>query len=145
MLGAYGAYKLGVVSAFVSYNQQVTGDDTGGLVRFGLEAKSKVNPWLTLNGTVGSTWASANYMDTFFSVTSTQAVRSGLTTYSAGSGIKDVFVGLGADIAIDQRWTLSLSGRYTDLVGDAADSPVIETTSQFTGTASLTYKFDFGK
>lgn len=144
VVGAYGAYRMGILAAFVSYNQQVTGDDTGALVRFGLEAKSKVSPWLTLTGVVGSTYASSDYMDSYFTVTPVQSIRSGLTTYSAGAGIKDVYLGLGAEIPLDQRWTLNLNGRYTELVGDAADSPIVESTSQFTGSLSLSYKFSFG-
>jgi outer membrane scaffolding protein for murein synthesis (MipA/OmpV family) len=49
---------------------------------------------------------------------------------------------LSSDIALDQRWTLKLTGRYSHLVGDAADSPIVETESQFYGGVGLTYRFD---
>ncbi len=141
VVGGYAAYRFGLAAAFVSYHHQVTGDDTGGIVRFGLEAKSQVQPWLTLNGTVGSTWASNDYMNAFFSVTPEQSARSGLTSFDAEAGIKDVFVGVGADFALDQRWTLKLMGRYTQLLGDAADSPSVERDSQLFGGVGLTYRF----
>lgn len=141
VLGAYGAYRMGPVAAFVSYHHQVTGDDTGGLVRFGLDGKTRLQPWLTVNATLGSTWASDQYMRAFFSVTPDQSARSGLATYDASAGIKDVFLGLGADFELDQRWTLKLMGRYTHLVGDAADSPIVEREGQWFGGAGLTYRF----
>ncbi|MEM9355797.1 MAG: MipA/OmpV family protein [Pseudomonadota bacterium] len=42
---------------------------------------------------------------------------------------------------MNERWSLKLNGRYSRLVGDAADSPVIETEDQFSGSANITYKF----
>lgn len=141
VLGGYAAYRFGAVAAFASYNHQVTGDDTGGQLRFGLEARTRVNPWLTLTGTVGSTWASSDYMGSYFGVSQTQSISSGLTQFNASSGIKDGFLGLGAEMALDSRWTLSVSGRYSRLVGDAADSPIVESENQFTGMVGLSYKF----
>jgi outer membrane scaffolding protein for murein synthesis (MipA/OmpV family) len=35
--------------------------------------------------------------------------------------------------------------RYSRLVGDAADSPIVETEDQFTGLVGLSYKFDLGR
>lgn len=141
VLGGYAAYRFGAVAAFASYNHQVTGDDTGGQLRFGFEARTKVNPWLTLTGTLGSTWASSDYMGSFFGVSETQSLRSGLTQFNASSGIKDAFVGVGTELALDDRWTLSVSGRYTRLVGDAADSPIVENENQLTGMVGLSYRF----
>jgi outer membrane protein len=143
VVGGYAAYRMGPLAAFASYQHQVTGDETGGQLRLGLEARSKINPWLTLTGTVGTTWANNDYMDSFFGVSASQSVTSGLARYDAGAGIKDVFLGLGAEMPLDDRWTLSVSGRYSRLVGDAADSPIVETENQLTGMVGLTYKFSF--
>lgn len=144
VLGGYLGYRIGTIFPFVSYHHQVTGDDTGALVRIGLESKTLVSPSLLLTATVGTTWASEQYMDHFFTVTSTQSARSGLARFDAGSGFKDAFFSLNADLALDQRWTLKLLGRYSHLVGDAADSPITETQSQFFAGIGLTYKFSLG-
>lgn len=139
--GAYAAYRISGLTASVSYHHQVTGDDTGGLVRFGLEATSRIQPWLTLTGLIGANWASDDYMQSFFGVSADQAARSGLARFDAESGFKDVHLGLTAAIPLDDRWTLRVMGRYTHLVGDAADSPIVERESQLTGGLGLTYRF----
>jgi outer membrane protein len=143
--GAYMGYRMGPLFAFASYHHQVTGSDTGGLARFGVEARQTVQPWLTLTGLVGATWASDDYMGAYFGISPLQSVQSGLQTFDAGAGFKDVHVGIGADIPLDTRWTLKLGTRYTHLVGDAADSPVTESRSQLSGTVGLTYRFSFGR
>ncbi len=145
VVGGFAAYRMGILAAFASYQHQVTGDDTGGQLRFGLEAKSKINPWLTLTGVAGSTWSSNDYMDAFFSVSPGQSVTSGLTRFDAESGIKDVYLGLGAEVPLDARWTLTMSGKYSRLVGDAADSPIVESENQLTGMLGLSYRFSIGR
>lgn len=139
--GAYVTYHMGAISPFVSYHHQVTGDDTGGVLRFGVEAKQWVTPWLKLTGVVGSSYADSHYMDKFFSITAAQSAASHLATFDAGAGIKDVYFELGSALKLDDKWTLKVSGRYTRLVGDAAASSVIETADQFQGVVSLSYDF----
>ena len=41
--------------------------------------------------------------------------------------------------------TLHLLGRYSRLIGDAADSPVIEPENQCYGGTALLYKFRWGR
>lgn len=144
-LGGYAAYRLGMVSAFASYSHQATGDETGGLLRFGLESEIKLKGAMAVTALVGATWASDDYMRSYFSVTPAQATRSGLAAYSATAGIKDVHVGLSAEIPLAQLWTLRLIGRYARLVGDASDSPIVEQKDQFTGGVGLTYRFSLGR
>lgn len=141
--GAYAAVTLGMIKPFISYHHQLSGDDTGGLVRLGVEAKVPVAPRVQVRATLGTSIADKDYMAAYFSVTPTQSLASlaGLPVYDAGAGIKDVFFGLNAEVPINRDWTLRLSGRYTHLVGDAADSPIVETESQFSGGIGLTYRF----
>lgn len=141
--GAYAAVTLGMFKPFVSYHHQLSGDNTGGLVRLGVEAKVPVAPRVQVRATLGTSIADKDYMAAYFSVTPAQSLASltGLPVYDAGAGIKDVFFGLNAEIPLHQDWTLRLTGRYTHLVGDAADSPIVESESQFSGGIGLTYRF----
>jgi outer membrane scaffolding protein for murein synthesis (MipA/OmpV family) len=141
VLGGYAAYQFGVFKPFVSYSNQVTGDDTGGLLRFGAEAPLN---WgnVRMTGIVGGTWADDDYMDAFFSVNSVQASNSVLLgEYDAEAGIKDIYIGLNADVPLTDVWSLKLTGQYSRLLGDAADSPIVETENQFFGGIGLTYRF----
>jgi len=145
VVGGYVAYTIGMVKPFLSYHHQVTGDDTGGIARFGLESRIPVTPWLTLTATGGATWADDDYMQSYFGVTAAQSAASGLAAFDADSGVKDVFFGLTGDIPVAERWSLKLSGRYAHLLGDAADSPIVETESQWMGAVGLTYRFGIGR
>ena len=50
-----------------------------------------------------------------------------------------------ASIDLSDRWALHLIGRYAHLIGDAADSPIVETESQLYGGLALSYKFDWSR
>lgn len=145
--GGFVAYRAGAFRAFVSYHRQVSGDDGGALVRFGAEGRTRLTPSLSLLATAGASYADGTYMTSYFSISPLQSAASlaGLPVYDAGSGFKDVFVGLSADIRLAPRWSLKLSGRYARLIGDAADSPIVESENQFTGGIGLTYSFDIGR
>jgi MipA family protein len=84
-------------------------------------------------------------MQTYFGVSAAQAAASlaHLPQFDPSAGFKDVSLGATAAVELDPRWTLYLTGRYTRLIGDAADSPVIETENGFFGGAGLSYKFDW--
>ena len=69
------------------------------------------------------------------------ASAAGLPVFDADAGIKDVVFGLSSDVPVTPDWTLKLGGRYTRLLGDAAESPVVEDEDQFSGSIGLTYRF----
>lgn len=142
VLGGYAAYDFGAFKPFVSYSHQVTGDDTGGLVRFGAEAPLSWSG-VRMTGIVGATWADDDYMESFFSLSQAQvnAAPAFNQTYEASAGVKDVYIGLNADVPLTDVWTLKLTGQYSRLLGDAADSPIVESEDQFFGGLGLTYRF----
>lgn len=147
VLGGYAGYHLGELLFDVSTSSQVTGDHTGTKVRFGAEIDRQVSSRVSVVARLGTTYASDDYMEKYFSVTPLQSVRSSaaLPVFSADGGIKDVHFDLGARIDVGRRWKLKMGGRYSRLVGDAADSPVIETENQWSGTVGLGYKFNLGR
>ena len=142
--GAYAALRLGALSPFVSYHRQLTGDETGALVRFGIESRIPLTTRASLLVSAGATYADKDYMASYFSVTGAQSVASlsRLPAFDTGAGIKDVHVGASGDLPLGADWTLRLTGRYSRLVGDAADSPVVESRDQLFGGLGLTYRFD---
>ncbi len=147
VVGGYAAYNFGPIKPYVSYHHQVTGDDAGAVARLGVETKVPVMPWLLVTAIGGVTWANDDYMQSFFGVTAAQSAASaaGLARYDAEAGVKDVFFGVSTDVPIAERWSLKLGGKYTHLLGDAADSPIVETESQWQGTLGLTYRFSVGR
>jgi MipA family protein len=145
VLGGFVTYRTGPFAFSVSYHHQATGDDTGGLIRFGAEHVGRLAPNVKLTTSIGANYATDDYMTSFFGVTAAQANTSALPIYSPSAGFKDVYVGANAAIDLNDRWTLMLIGRYARLIGDAADSPIVETENQFYGGAALSYKFSVGR
>jgi outer membrane scaffolding protein for murein synthesis (MipA/OmpV family) len=142
VVGGFATYRAGPFAASISYHHQATGDDTGGLVRFGVEHVARLSPGLKITTSAGTNYALEDYMASFFGVTTAQSIASGLPAFDASAGFKDVHAGITASIDLGDRWALLLIGRYARLIGDAADSPVIETENQLYGGLALSYKFN---
>jgi outer membrane protein len=93
---------------------------------------------------VSTTYASEDYMSTYFGIDGGDAARSGLKTFDADEGFKDVGFGLTANYHPWQNWGLMGILRYTRLIGDAADRPVVEdegSENQLTGGVLVLYRF----
>ena len=88
---------------------------------------------------IGTTWASNDYMESFFGVNEQQSANSGLERYQADAGIKDINVSMKAGYSITNRWRIGGTVEYKRLLGDAADSPIVDDKNQFLAGISLSY------
>ncbi len=142
ILGAYAGFRAGIALFDISYHRIVSGD-TSGYFRLGATVENRVAPNLNLRVRVGTTYADEDYMQDYFGVSAAQSANSGagLASYDAEAGFKDVFVDLGATYDIDSHWSVLAGVGYKRLIGDAADSPVIETEDQFFARFGFTYRF----
>ena len=115
--------------------------DQGTLGFFDLLARHRATPQLTFSAGPGITWASDDYMTTFFGVTPEQSTRSGLPVYEAKAGVHALRFGVGAGYRIDRRW--SLGGRIgtSRLEGDAAASPITRDRTQNLAALFASYRF----
>jgi outer membrane scaffolding protein for murein synthesis (MipA/OmpV family) len=102
------------------------------------------DPRLGLSGLVSTSLASDDYADAFFSVSDRGAAASGLGPFDADGGVRDVSAAVIATWAFSREWGLVAVGRVTQLVGDAADSPVVDDAGDATqvfGGLALSYAF----
>jgi outer membrane scaffolding protein for murein synthesis (MipA/OmpV family) len=103
-------------------------------------------PWdqLRLGIRISATYASGKYNETHFGIDAADAARSGFTTYDADGGMKDVGLSINATYRLTEHWGIAALAGITRLVGDAADSPIVEdagdATQGFVG-AGLVYNF----
>ena len=141
--GGFAAINTGMTKFTASVHSQVTGDDPGALLRLRADAQLPVAAGFKLLAGVGTNYADKDYMETEFGVSAAQALSStaGLSAYNPSAGFKDVFAGAGFEAELTERWTAKVYGEYSRLVGDAGNSPVIETQDQFTGLLAITYQF----
>ncbi|MGL4996305.1 MAG: MipA/OmpV family protein, partial [Deefgea sp.] len=85
------------------------------------------------------TASNADYQQRWYGVTAQQAKKSGFKTYQAGSGIDLGSVGVTAIVPITKELRLINSLSYNQLLGDAADSPLVKSKSSAAFSALLQY------
>jgi outer membrane scaffolding protein for murein synthesis (MipA/OmpV family) len=72
------------------------------------------------------------------------ARRSGFSTYDAGGGIKGIGLSMNAAYQWDEHWGVTGMIGLTQLVGDAADSPIVDDAGSATqGVAALGISYRF--
>lgn len=99
---------------------------------------------LTLMAAASASYADDNYAETYFGINATGAAASGLQAFTAEGGIKDVGVSLTASYALSDRWSVVGYGGFRRLLGDFADSPIVETAGsadQFSAGIGVGYRF----
>jgi outer membrane scaffolding protein for murein synthesis (MipA/OmpV family) len=92
---------------------------------------------------IGSTWADAKHMESYFGVSPAQSVRSGYSRYEAESGFKSVGISVGAVYNISENWDVMLMVNADQLLGDAADSPITKEDFSVSTFSTVNYKFSF--
>ena len=90
---------------------------------------------------VQSNWASRNYMESFFGITEKESDRSGLRQYDANSGIKDIGFSVRSGVRFRQNWRIGAEFRYMRLLGDAADSPIVDNKNQYQLGMGIVYSW----
>lgn len=102
-----------------------------------------MDPWrFTISAS--TSYASGDYMSAYFGVNGKDARRSGLDKFNADPGFKDVAATFIARYRFTDHWGALGAFRYTRLVGDAADSPLVEDEgdeNQFLLGALVSYTF----
>lgn len=124
-LGAAVGYETRHFHAFVDIRKGFNGH-TGWVADLGVDGVLRPTSDLTLKAGPRVSFADDDYMDTYFSVSRRESVRSGYAAYNPSGGIKSVGV---AGLA-EYRWTpetsLYLRASYDRLVSDAGDSPIVK-------------------
>lgn len=93
---------------------------------------------------VATTWASEDYMSSYFGIDAGDAARSGLDRFSADDGFKDVSIAGSLTYRFLERWSVTGLANYTRLIEDAEDSPVVDDAgdeNQFFAGALINYRF----
>ncbi|TGV07157.1 MipA/OmpV family protein [Alcaligenaceae bacterium 429] len=88
-------------------------------------------------------WASGDSMKTFFGVKQHEANASGgrLTRYNPSSGFKSASLFGTWNQELSQNWNLVGVLGFKRLLGDAADSPIVEDKTSVFGSVGVTYSF----
>ncbi len=103
-----------------------------------------LNPRLQLELEASATWADADFTDAYFGITPDQAMTTGLPVHEAEAGMKDVGLSLGLNYSPGRHWLVRAQVGVARLLGDAADSPLVEdhgSATQPRAALSIGYRF----
>ncbi|MNU27016.1 MltA-interacting protein MipA [compost metagenome] len=89
-------------------------------------------------------WADENYMQTYYGVTASGAVASGLSAYRPESGLERAGVDASLTYRLTEKWGVALIASFDRLSSAAADSPIVlreGAREQYTSAFALFYRF----
>lgn len=145
--GADFFLRTGPVQTRLSLRKEIAGGHDGFTAQLGLGTRIPFSERTRLGIEAATTWADDTYMDAFFSIDREQAHRSIYHRYDASADFKDASATLLLDHELTDRVSLLALFRYTRLLGDAADSPIVKgpggSEDQFTALFGMTYKWTF--
>jgi outer membrane scaffolding protein for murein synthesis (MipA/OmpV family) len=126
--------------------RQGFGGHHGVLIDMGVSYRELLTDEVMVNLGPGATWASDDYMETYFGISSAQSARSAYPAFDADAGFKDV--SFGAALTYSPLPFLALTGfaSYERLLGDAAESPLVRdggSPNQVMVGVTLTLRFGF--
>ncbi|GAA6159009.1 hypothetical protein NBRC116589_11830 [Ruegeria sp. HU-ET01832] len=105
--------------------QGITGDNNGYTITASVRRWMPIGRFSAFGLSLGTTYGSSDYMDTFFSVDTTGSDASGLPVFQARSGIRDVRVAAIFMQPVSRKWVIGGGLLYSRLLEDAANSPIV--------------------
>lgn len=142
-LGLRLGYGFGPVSTYATVRRGFGGHEgiTGAV---GAKYRTELSPELTLWSGVQAVYGNGAFNDTYFGVTEAESAASGLPPTSIGGGFNEAALTFEARYALGDATAILGEVRYARLIGDAADSPVVQEEYQPSLRLGLVRRFSFG-
>lgn len=143
-LGGFVRGQVDIFTAGLTVVQDVAGGHDGLLAEGEIGIAVPVDRRIRLTAMASATYADDSYMQSLFGVDAAQAARSGYTAFDPSGGIKDVGLSAGGTYLVTDRISIGTRLSYTRLLGDAADSPIVDqagSADQIAGILFVGYAF----
>lgn len=141
--GAAVSYRMDYLEGFLELRRGFGGHE-GWVGETGVDVIFNPTDRMEISGGPRASFASSDYMQTYFGVTAAQSAASGLPTTSVGSGFKTVGIEGEVRYKLTDKVTAVTGASWERLIGDAGSSPIITgggKKNQFSVRLGLTYKF----
>jgi outer membrane protein len=139
-VGAKAAYKWEAFEFYAEIDQTIGGSES--LVgKVGAEYTAPVTERFFVSAGISGTVANDKHMQSYFGVTAAQSAASGLREFKAEAALKRVDFSASATYMVTENWLMRGEAGVGVLLGDAADSPIVEKDLQPSFMAVLGYKF----
>ena len=142
-LGGGIGYRSDGFLAFADVRYGVIGHESW-VAELGADAIFRPRPDVTVTLGPRLLWGSEDYADTYFGVSPAEAALSGFGPYAPDAGLVSAGLELGASYRFAPDWSLDGTIRWDRLVGDAADSPIVEDEDGVKVSLVLMRRFSFG-
>lgn len=142
-LGLKASYGIGAVDAYASLRKGFGGHDglTGEL---GAKYRTDLSDRVTLWSGIELGYGNDSYNDTYFGVTPAESLTSGYGAYAPGGGFNSAAIKFEARYALTDSTALLGEVQYGKLIGDAADSPLVQDRYQPSLRLGIVRNFSFG-
>ena len=137
--GATVSYRIRQFSLRASLRQAVTNRSNGLTGTLGAQYALRLGEQVTLRAGPELTLADGDNMRSHFGVDLAQSRASGLPTFNAGAGAKDVGFGSTLSYRFADDWSLVGFARVKELLGDAGASPITQSRQQGFVGLGVTY------
>lgn len=131
-----GGWKLST-----GWSADLLGRGGGNVLDGGISHDRRLSARTTWSLGAGVAWADHRYLQSYYGITPTESTASGRPAYAPGSGFKDISVGTGWRMEIDERWVALWGASAGKLLGPAAISPLTGSTVQWGLNAAVAWRF----
>ncbi len=142
-VGARLNYVNGPVTAYASMRRGFKGHE-GLTGEVGMDYRTVLSDRVSLWSGVELGFANSKYTNTYFGVTPDEASRSPYSAYDAGGGLTSAAIKFQAAYAVNDKTALLGEVSYGKLLGDAADSPIVQEEWQPSLKLGVVRRFFFG-
>lgn len=142
--GVFAEYELGAVKFALTAVRDIDSRHEGTLAELKIGYQRALGS--RLHGEIGiaASWADDEYTQSYFGISAQDAQASGVPEYTAKGGVKDAGVNASLHYLINEHWRITGMLAYRRLLGDAADSPLVEdegSQNQAMGAVIVGYSF----
>jgi outer membrane scaffolding protein for murein synthesis (MipA/OmpV family) len=124
-----------------SLNQDLLGRKGGTTLQTTLQYEWQITPSTEIGLAAGFTLADSTHLRSFFGVPADVAlVRTPFAAYAPGGGVKSSDLGVEIKSAITDRWVVFGGVRFSQLRGDARNSPIVQKPNDYGVTVGLAYR-----
>ena len=147
LVGIAGGYSIGeaVISASVHYAPQDKGRGDNGLAtkqaQLGVEMPLFNLAGGMVSGTLSTEYGDSGYMQTWYGVSQAQARRTGFARHTPDAGLVNAGIGLKWSHQVRKNGNWFISAEAKRLLGDAADSPIVQKPNQFGLMTGYSHRF----
>ncbi len=136
------AYQLDAMTVNLQAMQDIQERGHKGVwVDLGISREFELAPRWSSSLSLQTRWGDSDYMQSLFGVDANQSARSGFHQYHPGAGVKSVNLGSSLSYAVTDNWTLVMMVDAGELLGDAKDSPIVQSRYQLSTVVGTAYSF----